>query len=71
MILIAISYHGRGEKGTEGEAPAKFWNYAFSSQDIGRALKQWHFCSFAEKGRDLDPQDLLAARLNRTSRSRD
>ena len=66
MILIAISYHGRRKKrGLGANSPENFWNHAFSILgkrpfDIERALQERHFCSFAEKGGGLDPQDPLS-----------
>ena len=62
MILTANSYHRRRGKGGPGEQPLEnFSNHAFfilgnALCDIERVLQKGHFCSFAEKGRDLYPE---------------
>ena len=64
MIFIAISYHGSGgSRGARAKPQKMFRITPFPSKgnvlfDIERALQKWYFCSFAEKGRDPDPQDL-------------
>ena len=51
---------GQGDKkGARGEAPEYCGDYDLKENlfDMERALQRGHFCSFAEKGRVLDPQD--------------
>ena len=70
----------QGKKGTGGQAPeklleARFFHLRETPFDIERALQKGHFCSFAEKGRGLDPQDLppvarLSLGLNLDTRMR-
>ena len=60
MILIAISYHGREwKRGDRGRSPRK--NLAprlFHLKETSLLIWRGSFCSFAEKGRDLDPRTL-------------
>ena len=69
MILIANSCMAVEEKESRGRPLRKvFRTTPLSSKenalcDIERTLQKGHLCSFANKGRDPDPQDLpLVAR---------
>ena len=63
MMLIAISWQGRvGKTRGWGQNPRKFLEPHLSM--LGKCPFEWrghynkgHFCSFAGKGRGLDPQD--------------
>ena len=55
-----LSWQGR-KKGAGAKPPENLWNHAFSifgkrPFDMKITLQKGYSCSFAEKGRDLDPQ---------------
>ena len=52
---------GQSSKKTFGTTPSPSSRNALFDKE--KALQKGHFCSFAEKGRGLDPQDPLVGRL--------
>ena len=66
MILIDIFYHGReGKTGGRGRSLWKMLDVWYSTVSMlgkrpfqkNQPLQKANFCSFAEKGRSINPQD--------------